>query len=91
MPGLRKRIASEGITPLQFAFQLVVVLLGVYLAIHFESKAEDRSRQAEALAMLGNVLGELELDEEELWASHPEGSRDSRHFRPYAGLADCCL
>ena len=66
MPGLRKRIASEGITPLQFAFQLVVVLLGVYLAIHFESKAEDRSRQAEALAMLGNALGELEWDEEEL-------------------------
>ena len=66
MPGLRKRLTSEGITPLQFGFQLVVVLLGVYLAILFESKAEDRSRQAEALAMLGNVLGELELDEDEL-------------------------
>ena len=66
MADLRKRMFSQGISLEQFAFQFVVVLLGVYLAIFFENKAEDRSRAADARAMLVNVLGEMELDEEEI-------------------------
>ena len=66
MAGLRKRFNTQGITLEQFAFQFIVVLLGVYLAIFFEGKAEDRSRAAEAGAMLQSVVGELEFDEREI-------------------------
>lgn len=36
------------------------------LAILFENKAEDRSREDDARAMLANVLGELKFDEAEI-------------------------
>ena len=66
MAGIRKKLSSQGITPAQFGFQFVVVLLGVYLAIFFENKAEDQSREADARTLLANVLSELELDEGEI-------------------------
>ncbi len=66
MIGLKKNLTSQGITPYQFAFQFVVVILGVYLAIVFEGKAEDRARANDANAMLVRVLSELTLDEGEM-------------------------
>ena len=71
MAKLRKRMSSQGITLEQFAFQFVVVLLGVYLAILFESKAEDRSRAADARAMLVSVLAEPRRR----WAGWSRGPR----------------
>lgn len=66
MPGLLKRFKTQGISVEQFAFQFIVVLLGVYLAIFLEGKAEDRSRAAEARVMLQSVARELEFDEGEI-------------------------
>jgi hypothetical protein len=66
MAGLKRRLSSQGITPEQFFFQFVVVLLGVYLAILVEGKAEDRSRAEDARVMLAAVLAELDADELEI-------------------------
>jgi hypothetical protein len=66
MSGFRSRLARQGITVEQFAFQFVVVLLGVYLAIFFESKAEERALQADARATLVNVLQELRTDQADI-------------------------
>ncbi len=62
----RKKLASQGITWEQLVFQFLVVLVGVYLAISFERWADDHSRQGEANAMLGRIVEELRLDEEDL-------------------------
>jgi len=60
--GLRR----EGITWPQFFFQLVIILLGVYLAIFFERKAQERSLAEDTAVMLQNVVTELKQDEDEL-------------------------
>jgi hypothetical protein len=85
MDGLKKRFVLQGITLEQFAFQFIVILLGVYLAILFEGKGEDRSREAEAEAMLLSVLSELNSDEEEM-----EDVIDAQRERAqgYATVAD---
>lgn len=59
----RSRLASQGITWEQLVFQFVIVVLGVYLAIAFEGRAEDRARVAQAHDLLERVLKELTLDE----------------------------
>ena len=66
MFGLPKRFSSQGITWEQLAFQFLIVLIGVYLAISFERRAEDRSRQEEASEMLGRILDEIRLDEADI-------------------------
>ena len=60
-----KRLTSQGITWEQLLFQFVIVVLGVYLAIAFERRAEEQNRQEDAREMLGRVLEELRLDEAE--------------------------
>ena len=59
-------LKREGITWPQFFFQLVIVLLGVYLAIFFERKAQERSLAEDTAVMLRNVVTELEQDEGEI-------------------------
>ena len=66
MERISERLAREGITWPQFFFQFIIVLLGVYLAILSERKAEERNLQEDTEVMLLNILGELEDDEEEL-------------------------
>ena len=85
MSGLRKKLSSQGITPAQFGFQFIVVLLGVYLAILFEGKAEDRSREMEARTMLANVLDEMELDRADM--ARIQGIQADRE-RAFQYLAD---
>ena len=63
MFNVRRRFTSQGITWEQLAFQFLVVLLGVYLAVSFERKAEERGRQGDAIELLGHLLDELVLDE----------------------------
>ena len=64
--GRLDRFKKEGITWPQFFFQFVIVLLGVYLAIFFERKAQERDLQEDTVVMLQNVLTELEQDEDEI-------------------------
>lgn len=59
----RSRLLAQGITWEQLAFQFVIVLLGVYLAISLESCAERRNRQEDTMALLTRILGELRLDQ----------------------------
>ena len=59
-------LKRERITWSQFFFQLVIVLLGVYLAIFFERKAQERSLAEDTAAMLQNVVTELEQDDAEI-------------------------
>jgi len=66
MSRIRERLTSQGITWEQFAFQFVIVLLGVYLAVSFERRVEERGRREDAHEMLGRVLAELRLDEAEI-------------------------
>jgi len=60
------RLKREGITWPQFFFQFVIVLLGVYLAILSERRAEENNLREDAEVILGNLLTELEQDEAEL-------------------------
>ena len=86
MTGLKKKFTSQGITLEQFAFQFVVILLGVYLAVVFEGKAGDRSRRGDADAMLATVLRELALDEQDMEVVL-EGKREmARGFASFADL-----
>ena len=62
-----ERLKREGVTWPQFLFQFIIVLLGVYLAILSERKAEERNLQEDTEVMLRNVLRELEADEDELF------------------------
>jgi len=66
MGRLSELLKKEGITWPQLLFQFVIVLLGVYLAILFERKAEERNFHDDTMVMLQNVLTELEQDEGEL-------------------------
>lgn len=66
MFGFRKRLTSQGITWEQLAFQFVIILLGVYLAIALERWAEERGREEDAREMLTRVVDELRLDEAEI-------------------------
>jgi hypothetical protein len=60
------RLSKEGITWIQFLFQFVIIVLGVYLAIFFERKAGERELEEDTRVMLQNVLTELEQDEAEI-------------------------
>jgi hypothetical protein len=81
-----KRLTSQGITWEQLAFQFVVVLLGVYLAISFESCAAERSRQEEAMGMLARVLEELRLDQAHFGEVIAEGGAKAPAFDALVSL-----
>ena len=66
MGRLSERLRREGVTWPQFFFQFVIVLLGVYLAVLSERRAEENSLQEDAEVILGNLLTELDQDEAEL-------------------------
>jgi len=59
-------LKRQGITWPQFFFQFVIVLLGVYLAVFFERKAQERSLAEDTTVMLQNVVTELGQDEGEI-------------------------
>ena len=61
--GTRGGLASQGITFAQFAFQLVVTIAGVYIAIHLQDGADQRSRSRAAQRTLTAIEAELGADE----------------------------
>lgn len=64
----RRSLTREGVTPAQFAFQIVVVTVGVYVAILLQDQADRRSRKAAADRALAAVNLELAEDESNLRA-----------------------
>ena len=60
---LRFSLARQGITLGQFAFQLVIVAVGVYAAIVLQDRADRRSREAAAARMLAAIDLELSQDQ----------------------------
>ena len=86
MAGLNQKLSKQGITPYQFAFQFVVVLLGVYLAIFFEGKAQSREQEQDARAMLESVLREIELDENDISETLTAQGEMEQSYAALAGL-----
>ena len=86
MAAFKKNLTSQGITPHQFVFQFVVVLLGVYLAIFFEGKAESRAQEAEARSLLERVFAEIELDEADMAETLRDQERMEEAYGALAGL-----
>lgn len=58
----RGSLATRGITVSQLLFQLIVTIAGVYVAIHLQDSADQRSRVRAASRTLAAVRMELEED-----------------------------
>lgn len=64
--GARGSLASQGITLAQLLFQLVVTIVGVYIAIVLQDTADQRSHARAADHTLHAIEAELAADEENL-------------------------
>jgi hypothetical protein len=64
LKGTRSSLSSQGITVAQLAFQLVVTIVGVYIAIHLQDAADQRMRTRAADRTLAAIHLELGQDEQ---------------------------
>lgn len=59
----RGNLAQQGITAAQLAFQLVVTVVGVYIAIYLQDASDQRARARAADRTLSAIAAELVADE----------------------------
>lgn len=73
----------------RLAFELTVVLVGVFLAIRLQAWADDRAQHRDALTTLGTLRVELGADEEQLtWVADHQTAMAADYRRLAALLRD---
>lgn len=70
----------------RLAFELTVVLVGVFLAIRLQSWADDRAQHRDALTTLGTLRVELEADREQLGSVADDQTAMAANYRRLADL-----